>query len=290
MRKWIFSRSIILLLIAGAFLAHGEPATKLCLGFAPPNSLWIPDQAATASGPRRGLSHAQFDEILDRITAEYKDVVARAGGTLKIERKWSNGTVNAYAYRDGRAWLLSMFGGMARYPLMTYDGFVSVACHELGHHLGGLPKFNRDWASVEGESDYYAALKCMRRIFAHDDNQKIVASRPFDATAEATCAREYGSQQDQLICQRVAQAGVEIGAALADMDHDPAPRILTPVVRAVKRTFQSHPLAQCRLDTYYQGALCKTNPWDEMSNLDPYRAACPTNAEFGARPRCWFKP
>ena len=290
MRRWIFSRSIILILIAVAFLAHAEEKQSLCGGFAPPNTLWIPDDAAPASGTRHGISKVQFNEILDRIHAEYAVQISRAGGILKIERKWSNGNVNAYAYREGKSWFLSMFGGMARYPLMTYDGFVSVACHELGHHLGGIPKFTNDWAAVEGQSDYYAAMKCMRRIFAKDDNKGLLDQRVIDPEITRRCGIEHRGQQDQLICARVAQAGLEVGAALADMDGDPAPKILTPSKRRVKTTFQSHPLSQCRTDTYFQGSLCVADPLVPMSDVDLYAGVCPKNAEVGTRPLCWFKP
>ena len=74
MRKWIFSRSVLLLLIAVAFLAHADDRSQGCIGFAPPNDLYIPDDASLASGPRRGISKAQFNEILDRINAEYSKV------------------------------------------------------------------------------------------------------------------------------------------------------------------------------------------------------------------------
>jgi hypothetical protein len=93
-----------------------------------------------------------------------------------------------------------------------------------------------------------------------------------------------------LICIRNSLAGIEMGAALAHMDGDPAPKIATPTTRKVKRTFQSHPLAQCRLDTYFQGALCNVDPRVEPSNTDPYHGVCSAGSDVGTRPRCWFKP
>ena len=300
MRKWIFSRSLILALIATTFFfVHAETETqtflperhKLCQGFAPPNDLWIPDAPAVTWQARPGVSRAQFNEILDRIQAEYSKEVQRAGGIFKIERKWSDGNVNAYAYRDDKKhWIISMFGGMARHPVMTYDGFVSVACHELGHHFGGLPKFRGDeWAAVEGEADYYAMLKCMRRVFAKDDNKTILAEREIDPAIKSQCEAEHRGQQDQLLCIRIAQAGLNIGNVLAQVGKDPMPHVLTPDPKIVKVTFEDHPQAQCRLDTYVAGSLCLGDVNVAMSDKDAYVGACPMKT-VGARPRCWFKP
>jgi len=71
-----------------------------------------------------------------------------------------------------------MFGGLARHETMTPDGFATVVCHELGHHLGGVPKkfswFGNSWASNEGQADYFGIMKCLRKMFEHEDNVKIV--------------------------------------------------------------------------------------------------------------------
>jgi len=73
---------------------------------------------------------------------------------LVIDKHWEDGTVNAYASENGNNDVISMFGGLARHPAITPDAFYLVACHEIGHHLGGAPKKgNTQWASNEGQAD-----------------------------------------------------------------------------------------------------------------------------------------
>ena len=155
MGKWIFS--VLLLLGSVGSNSHVQ---HLCKGFLPENSMWIPDNRAM----NKGLTELEFNQLLDRLQALYAPEFAQRGATFMIERNWADGTVNAYAYQDGNDWIISMFGGMARHPAMTYDGFAAIACHEVGHHMGGAPKYSRgDWASVEGQSDYYATAKSLKR-------------------------------------------------------------------------------------------------------------------------------
>ena len=70
-------------------------------------------------------------------------------------------TVNANASQRGRTWIVNMYGGLARRPEITPDGFAMVLCHELGHHMGGFP-FVSGWAANEGQSDLFATLSCGR--------------------------------------------------------------------------------------------------------------------------------
>ena len=61
---------------------------------------------------------------------------------LKIEKKWSSATVTAGTYRDirNKQWIINLYGGLARHPLITEDAYALVICHEIGHHIGGAPK------------------------------------------------------------------------------------------------------------------------------------------------------
>ena len=61
-----------------------------------------------------------------------------------------------------------MFGGLARRPEITADGFLLVVCHELGHHLAGYP-FIDDWAANEGQADYFATQSCTKNIWQNDN-------------------------------------------------------------------------------------------------------------------------
>ena len=144
MRKGIF----ITLLVFMSLSQLGQTGVKnLCKGIFPENTMRIPVGAIHANN----MTLNEFDEVLTRLQKIYDPDFAALGATFKIERDWDNEEVNAYADRTGKTWLIHMFGGMARHPKLTGDGFALVACHEIGHHLGGAPKFSADWASVEGE-------------------------------------------------------------------------------------------------------------------------------------------
>ena len=138
-------------------------------GILPENNLNIPVGLKFVGG---GITEAQFNRVIDRISKLYTPVVSRLGGTLSIKRNWNDGTVNAYASRSGKTWNVAMFGGLARHETVTEDGFALVVCHELGHHIGGAPKkvsyYSNSWASNEGQADYFANLKCLRKTFFKD--------------------------------------------------------------------------------------------------------------------------
>lgn len=284
-------KNTLLALLAFASLAsqaHSKDG-KLCQGYLPKNTMWIADTGVRVKG---GIDEATFNSLLDRIEAEYSAEVAAAGATLKIDRQWTSGEVNAYASREGSTWIISMFGGFARHAKVTYDGFMGVACHEMGHHLGGAPLYARDWASVEGQSDYYSTLKCLRRIFAKDDNKKVLAGMTLDPVAVSTCNAEHSSQDDQLLCIRSAMAALSLGEVLAEFDSTSTlPKLDTPDRREVRRTDPNHPRAQCRVDTLFNAAQCRVPVAQAVSSTDYRAGTCYTPEHSkGFRPRCWFAP
>lgn len=278
---------LIVLAFLGLFAqGAGISEQHLCRGFLPPNNMYIPE---TRIRPQ-GIARDKFDEILNRLEAIYAPIISSQGGVFKIDRRWSDGTVNAYADRVGRTWKIVMFGGMARHPAVTYDGFAAVACHEIGHHIGGAPKFAGDWASIEGESDYFSHLKCLRRLFLNDDNKKIVDGMQVDPVAARDCKAQHASQQDELICIRSTMAALALGQVLAEQSPN-KPKLDTPDPSEVNETFTDHPAAQCRVDTLFQAALCKIPFGTDLSDSDYRQGSCYTpNFDKGARSRCWFKP
>ncbi len=271
-----------------AIPAVANQEDRLCKGFLPENSMRIP----VHEGPAANMAKAKFDEVLDRIEQVYTPIISQMGGTLKVDRKWTDPTVNAYADREGRTWKIVMFGGFARHPAVTSDGFMAVACHELGHHIGGAPKYGGDWASIEGESDYFANLKCLRRVFDQDDNKKIVDGMTVDPIAVRNCKAEHNSQQDEYVCIRATMAAISLSKVLAEDDpNSPAPQLDTPDKTEVTQTNGDHPRGQCRLDTLFEASLCKVPFAQDVSQSDFHTGSCYTpNHARGARSRCWFKP
>lgn len=273
-----------------AFLLSGSSPRRLCRGFLPPNDMKI----AVGSNQDKGLTRGQYDEVLDRVERIYGPIIAAQGAKLEIARLWEDDTVNAYAQRSGNQYIIAMYGGLARHEVVTQDGFALVACHELGHHLGGAPKKPQRWASNEGQADYYANLKCLRRIF--DDSGSAAFTRlkgEADPTAEAGCRALWSNPRDQALCLRASMAGLSVSTLLGLLRRDEKPpRFDTPDPSTVAQTNHAHPAAQCRLDTYFQGSICTRSLDEALDDANPIPGTCARSRgdTSGMRPRCWFKP
>lgn len=272
-------------MLCAALVAIGSYASRpkvvLCRGFLPKNNMRIPVGDVHALG----LEENQFNKVLDRVEAVYAPIVAAHGGHLVINRLWDDATVNASAERDGDKWILNMYGGLARYKGVNFDGFALVACHELGHHLGGFPHYQGDWASNEGEADYHATLKCLRRVLG----TKVANLDPY---AKKRCEAVFKKKNDIAHCENGTMAGIDTAALLADLGGEPLPQLNTPDPTQVDQTNDDHPAAQCRLDTMFNGALCAKPVSEDLSDASPDPGACTEDQGYtvGLRPRCWYKP
>jgi len=262
-------------------------------GIVEENNLYIPVGAKSLST----ITKDKFNSILDKVEALYTPILKARGKTFVISRNWDDGTVNAYAQQSGSTWTISMFGGLARHDTITEDGFALVACHELGHHIGGAPKkfswSGSSWASSEGQSDYYGNSKCLRNYMKDEDNAAIVAKMEVDEHAKARCEANFHNENDIAICIRGAMAGMSLGnlfRALRRMETKLS--FTTPDPAVVTRNDDNHPAPQCRLDTYFAGSICEKDFNLPVSDTDANVGFCTVRdgATEGVRPRCWFKP
>ena len=254
-----------------------------CAGFLPPNDLKIPVGDVNALG----IDESSFNAVLDRVEAIYKPIFAAKGAKLRVNHRWSDDTVNASAMQFNATWVINMNGGLARHKAVTAEGFALVACHEIGHHIGGFPKGEGNWATNEGGADYFATLKCLRRFFTgSEDTSKL------DPVAVKACRASFSNEPDRKFCETAALAGVSIASLFQALRNQPKPpSFSTPDPSVVAKTSDLHPDSQCRLDTYYQGALCSKSPNEEQAVDSPAPGACTASQGFkiGLRPRCWYK-
>ena len=259
-------------------------------GFMPENNLKI----SVSDKGNNGMTKEKFETIIKRVSDVYAPIVASKGATLEMINNWDDGTVNAYANRNGKVWQVNMFGGLARHALTTEDGFMLVVCHETGHHLGGAPKYGggADWASNEGQADYFGTLKCLKRVLEKDDNISVVASMTIDAEATKQCSLTYKTESEVALCQRMAMAGKSLGQLLGSLGGSSNVNFGTPDKKIVKRTNDAHPAAQCRLDTYFSGSLCDKSFTEDVSETSPIPGTCIKRDGYtvGPRPLCWYKP
>ena len=283
-RNLLLSAVSALLLGAAAIPA----AASDCPGFLPPNDLKIPVGSVHA----RGIIETQFNDVIDTVEKLYKPIVAAQGKVLQINRRWTDPTVNANASQSGNRYILNMYGGLARHETITMDGFALVVCHELGHHLGGAPKVS-SWASNEGQSDYYANLKCLRAVFADSSANAFTRLSIGDEVAERGCAATFSKPEDRNICVRAAMAGKSVAYLFKTLRNETVtPRFDTPDPAVMTSMMTAHPPTQCRMDTYLAGSLCVQPVSAPLSGTNPAAGTCTRSAGFlgGFRPLCWYKP
>jgi hypothetical protein len=262
----------------------------------PPNDLHLEDSIfGFAEG---GLTQVQFDGVIDHILSKYEPIAQRKGATITVNRLWDDPTVNAGALREGTSWQVWMFGGLARRPEVTPDAFAIVMCHELGHLVAGFPHYFMTDMAVEGQSDYFATMSCVDLIWGEQLEENAKFRKDVKPEVKAECDAAFKEVDEQNLCYRTVTGSLALGDLMAYLQsqrdgvevavnmaqHDPS---------EVEATFEGHPKAQCRLDTYIAGALCnKKYNIDVVPTKDDhvnYHCAVERQESY-VRPRCWFKP
>ena len=285
-------KRLLLSAISAALLCGAAPIVRAAYseGFVPPNDLKIPVGSSLA----RGIQESQFNTVLDVVQDIYGPEIAARGKELVINRLWTDATVNASAQQSGNRYIINMYGGLARHTAITMDGFALVACHELGHHLGGAPKKSGRWASSEGQSDYYANFKCLKKIFSEASSFAFTRTAGGDELAEKNCEQTYSTQEDRVVCVRGAMAGKSVANLFKVLSNATVePSFDTPDPKVVPQTnFDNYPPTQCRMDTYLHGSLCAQPVGSVLSETDAVPGTCTRSNGFsiGFRPLCWYKP
>lgn len=234
-----------------------------------------------------GISEQEFMRISTELEKIYSPEISARGGKLTMQKAWDSSEVNAYAQREGENWKIILLGGIARHKHQTSDGFALIVCHEIGHHIGGFPKYDGldiGWATNEGQSDYYSVMKCLRRYWQDSDNAAAIASKEIPRKLADEC-------RGDALCIRSGLAGLSVAklfASLAWFTKDP--KFETPDTKSVNTTYSAHPKAQCRLDTYLQGSICEARMDEDMSSETNGSCHETHGHKSGMRPRCWFKP
>jgi len=296
-------------LAASLVLAAAAPATSHAM-ILPPNDLWQEDNQLAATG----ISEQQFNAVLDAIQFRYVPHFFFFNARLVINRFWTDPTVNAFAHRTGNDWIIDMYGGLARRAEITADGFALVACHEIGHHLGGYPFYPangaNNWAATEGQADTYATQACARFIWLTDPaNADIARNAP--QTVRNKCNAAWDSTENRNLCARIELASKSLGDLFGALEgrtvgYD------TPDGSTVNQTVSTHPAAQCRLDTMVAASQCGVSfNFDIIPGINDPIGTNTAHAELTAatasclpaagligtpgyngfdRPRCWFAP
>lgn len=283
---------------------YNVPEVKFTL---PANNLHRFDRLERASN----IDEKAFNDIVDGVLKYWAPIAEAKGVKLVANKDWADSTVNASAYQSGKTWYVNMYGGLARRPEVTPDGFALVVCHELGHHFAGYTfGSGMSWAANEGQSDYFATHMCAKVIWGRDFRGNEMFRR-FNApqVVTAKCAEAWPNNTNaQGWCQRASAAGLSLATLLGALRSAsaPAPKFETPDTTVVRQTNSAHPEAQCRLDTYFAGALCNKQfdinvipgrnhargqqSAEAEAEAMKYSCFAKEGHKIGTRPLCWFKP
>ncbi len=161
----------------------------------------------------------------------------------------------------------------------------------MGHHLGGSPRKLRgntsliDWASAEGQADYFATAKCMRKIISKDDTNLESIPASFLDKSNTICNKD-------LVCNRILYASYIAAKVFASLNNSQFNLdILNRDPSIVYTTNLKHARPQCRLDTFIAGAICPITPDIGFDDNDFKIGSCLKNFHSeGSRPECWFQP
>jgi len=207
-----------------------------------------------------------FNRVIDAGYLLYKPFADQNSETLVINKKWEDPTVNANTNRYLWKVTINMYGGLARRPEISIEGFALVLCHELGHAYGGTPYIRvSNKLSAEGQADYYGSGVCVKKLL-YELSIKDWEQKPSEFMNK-TCKDMYTNVDQNENCLRGLVGGQSLGVLLSVIKDQPAPSYETPDSTVVTSTILSYPATvQCRLDTYFQGVTDKL------------------------RPLCWFKP
>lgn len=224
-----------------------------------------------------GYPEKKYHSVLDIFIRIYTPIIKARGGSFHILRDFSDGAVNAWAWRIGNEYHLEVPGGLSRYELINEEGFITTICHEIGHLLGGAPARN-DTISFEGQSDYFSAVHCVRKMLKEIKPYKVLEH---SAESNILCSQA----EDNEICKRALLGAKAISNYFARLEDSEFPSLMNEDPRIARQTLQKHPSAQCRLDTFKRGHFCMGN-FSEISYLDPLLGYC--SDDFNKRPLCWY--
>lgn len=252
------------------------------------------------------------DEVLRELTAVTENYAAEVraahGATFAIEPDWARADIGlATSVHAGGLWKLRPSAGLATSGI-SVDAMQVIACHEIGHFLGGFPfhhaqnsslAADRTVLAAEGQADYYAAKDCLPRIWRDEAANAAYAAR-IPSEYRARCDTAHAAPADQAVCYRIIATSTAYAQTL-----EVNVALTTPVTEVVTETKLGHFDAQRRLDTIVAGALCaiKQPPSlipgvsAKLTRGAPYQPEAEAAAKpyacaegVGARPRSWFRP
>lgn len=253
----------------------------------PENDLHLEESSLTNTS----INEGEFNSVINNFMDAYYTIATDFNYSLIVIGSWKNIQVNAVTWRNSDKMFIEIYGGLAR--RLSVDAINMVLCHEMGHQVGGWPLYTGDaWAAVEGQSDYYAAHVCAKKIF-RTINFGDQAAHFRSTGQEALCDKRYNDYIDREVCYRTMAASLEL-AILLSSGSGKLPSFNDRDATRVTRIMETHPRAQCRLDTYKAAALCPSK-WNDRyiprtEKMSARYLCTPKKKTWkdASRPSCWF--
>lgn len=197
-------------------------------------------------------------------------------GCMEVQNKWAEISIGSDIFND--------------HPEMSEDGYAAILCHELGHVFAGTPLYLKDGAnlSTEGQSDYWSAAVCLKKLFSKYPKNINVAPEPF---VQSNCDSQFISKSERQLCYRVAAAGMNAMSVLHQslidvVKNDPTGFYKKPDFSKKEILYsERYPTLQCRAETYAAGAFCKSSETNWSKGVINW--SC--DDDIAKRPTCWFK-
>lgn len=247
---------------------------------------------------RDGINYFEFMSVANKIRDYYTPLLKKAGKKLEVKADWFSSRENASSSQSKDTWYVLLSGGFARLKYMTADAYLMVACHEMGHHLGGFPQYPKDtplkWASAEGQSDYYAALKCFKNIRRGELETFKADFLDVPDFARKSCRLQHKTNSEYRLCLRGVRAAADFGSMLlyrrTKKARDPMAHFVNST-EVVEETNSGYSDSVCRAETARRGSLCNVSSLTAISKSNEQVGVCHSRngQQVGARPECWFK-
>lgn len=173
-----------------------------------------------------------FYNVPVKVISLFSDSLKKIQANVLLDAQWESPYFGAgIAYYDNYFYM-RIFGGTTRIEGMSLDAYAALACHELGHIIGGVPYQTipgAEWSSSEGQADFFAASVCLPKYFRE---QNI----PLDT-----------------IPDRVEKAGYELLNSLGPYGSQkelPLKRHTPFTYQTLETLINLYPSLQCRYETF----------------------------------------